>query len=70
MRRIVLIEPFSFDNLIEEFPAVTVLRHEIYLVLVFEDLIKPENVWMCQVLQDIYLILEADLILLGDVIFL
>ena len=61
---LILAKMVSPTDLVEQLAAVTQLRHEVDGALVLIDFIETHNVGMCQVLEDVDLILQSDLLTL------
>ena len=46
------------DDLIEEFSTLAKLCHQVVPLVILEDLVKFQNIWMIELLQDIDFMLE------------
>ena len=62
-----LTEFLSLCNLIEEFNSITKFSYKEDTTLVLVNLVKSDDIWMVQILQDIDLVLQSDTFLLTHV---
>ena len=57
--RLRLCQPFSFDDLIEKLATPAVLHHKEKVLLILVDIIKFYNVWVINLFQNFYFILNG-----------
>ena len=63
-------EFLSLCNLIKEFNSITQFSYKEDTTLVLVHLVKSDDIWMVQILQDIDLVLQSDTLLLTHVKFI